>query len=73
MLTISGNRKSEKEEARKGYRRAECRYGEFTRSFELPKNVDAEKILAHMQDGVLNVKVAKKAEEKTRKVEVKIG
>lgn len=73
ILTISGNRKSEKEEARRNYRRSECHYGEFTRSFELPRNVDSSKIHADMADGVLSVRVMKREPEQAKKLEVKIG
>ena len=70
VLTIQGERTAEKEEENKIYHRYERTYGSFCRSFNLPKNVDAEKIEAKYKDGVLTVKVPKVEEAKPRKIEV---
>lgn len=58
-LTISGERKFEKEEKGKNFLTRETRYGTFSRSFFLPDNVDAEKIEANYNEGILNVFVPK--------------
>ena len=60
----------EKEEENKIYHRYERTYGSFCRNFNLPKNVDAEKIEAKYKDGVLTVRVPKVEEAKPRKIEV---
>lgn len=73
VLTLSGERRLENEEKREGYRRIERSYGSFTRSFTLPRHVDAENIQAELKDGVLHVCLPKKEEEKSRKIEVKGG
>lgn len=53
LLTISGERKWENEEKGKTYHKVETQYGKFTRSFHLPDNVDASKIEATYQNGML--------------------
>lgn len=72
-VTIKGEKKSEKEESKKDYHYSERSYGAFRRSFALPVGVDADKIEASMQSGVLNVIMPKSAEaqKKSRKVEIK--
>ncbi|WP_186420839.1 Hsp20/alpha crystallin family protein [Bosea sp. CS1GBMeth4] len=61
-LTITGEKKEEKEEKRKDYYLSERRYGSFHRSFQLPDGVDAEKIDATFAKGVLTIKLPKTAE-----------
>ncbi|NHZ85349.1 MAG: Hsp20 family protein, partial [Planctomycetia bacterium] len=57
MLTISGERKIEKKDENKNYRRTERLYGSFKRSFQLTDQVIADKITASFKDGVLTVTV----------------
>ncbi len=72
MLTISGERKEEKEEKREGYYRSERRYGNFYRQLPLPEGAMTEKAEATFTNGVLEVTMpAPKAEPATRKLEVK--
>lgn len=60
MLTISGEKKEEKEENSKGIYRMERRYGSFTRSIPLPENcVDTDKAEASYKNGVLSIKLPK--------------
>lgn len=59
VLTISGERKEEKEEKKKNYTRQEFSYGSFSRSFELPEAVNDAKISATCTDGVLSVELPK--------------
>ena len=54
-LTISGERKSEKEEKGKKFHRIERSYGSFLRSFTLPESVNGDKVSAEFKDGVLSV------------------
>src|ERR1700728_3562955 len=54
-LTVHGERKIEKEEKEENYRRVERQYGSFTRTFTLPTTVDAEKVSANYEKGVLKV------------------
>ncbi|KQY95125.1 heat-shock protein Hsp20 [Caulobacter sp. Root1455] len=55
VLTISGEKKSEKEIKEKNHRVSERAYGAFSRSVPLPRSVDADKIKASMADGVLTI------------------
>jgi HSP20 family protein len=61
-LTITGEKKDEREETDKGYHLSERRYGSFMRSFSLPPGVDAGKIDASFKSGVLRVTLPKGAE-----------
>ena len=72
MLTISGERKQEKEEKNKKYHRVERYYGCFSRSFTLPENVDEKKIEATFKDGMLNLQIPKGEETKPKAIEVKV-
>jgi HSP20 family protein len=71
VLTVSGERGSEKEERRDGYYRLERSSGSFSRSVRLPEGVDAEKIEAGFEHGVLEVKIPKPEQSKPRRVEIK--
>ena len=72
MLTISGERKEEKEEKREGFYRSERSYGNFYRQLPLPEGAMTEKAEATFTNGVLEVSIpAPKAEPTTRKLEVK--
>ncbi|MGH7944904.1 MAG: Hsp20/alpha crystallin family protein [Opitutaceae bacterium] len=72
MLAISGERKFEKEEKDRKYRRVERSYGSFLRSFSLPDNAGGNQVNAQYRDGVLMVNVAKSEKAKPRSVEVKV-
>jgi HSP20 family protein len=69
-LTITGERKFEKEEKEENFHRIERRYGSFTRTFRLPNAVDSEKVEAGYDKGILKVTLAKKAEAKPRQIKV---
>jgi HSP20 family protein len=57
VLTISGERKDEREEQRGGYYVRERRYGSFRRSLTVPEGTDESKIHARFENGVLEVTV----------------
>lgn len=71
VLTIQGERKMEKEEKGKKYHRIERSYGNFVRSFTLPKDADENKITAEFKDGLLLVHVLKTDKPRPKTVEVK--
>jgi HSP20 family protein len=73
VLTISGERKSEHEERKAGYRRVERSSGSFRRSLALPKGVDPESVSATFDKGVLEVTVPKPAQPVARKVQISVG
>lgn len=71
-LTISGERKEEKEEKREGFYRSERNYGRFYRQIPLPEGAKTEKASATFTNGVLEVKLpVAKLESHTRKIEIK--
>jgi HSP20 family protein len=72
-LTVHGERKFEKEEKEENFRRVERQYGSFTRSFTLPATVDADKVSANYDKGILKITLPKKAEAKPKQVKVSIG
>jgi HSP20 family protein len=72
-LTVTGERKLEKEEKEENYRRVERQYGSFTRSFTLPQTVDAEGVSAQYDRGVLKITLAKKAEAKPKQIKISVG
>ena len=72
-LTVHGERKFEKEEKEENFQRVERRYGTFTRSFTLPTSVDTENVTADYDKGVLQLKLAKRAEAKPKQIKVNIS
>jgi HSP20 family protein len=70
MLTIKGEKESEKKEEREGYKRVERSYGSFYRRFSLPDTADAEKISAKSNNGVLEVTIGKQEQVQPRKISV---
>jgi HSP20 family protein len=70
VLTLSGERKYEKETEKKNYRRLERAYGRFERSFRLPKEVNVEKIKANYENGVLTVEIPKADAVKPKEIAV---
>ena len=73
ILTMTGEKQEEKEEKEKNYYLQERHYGSFERSFEIPDDVDSDKIQATFKKGVLIVTLPKKveAQKPAKKVEVK--
>jgi HSP20 family protein len=70
---VSGERKIEKEEKEENFRRVERRYGSFVRSFTLPSTVNTEDVSADYSNGVLKIKLGKRAEAKPKQIKVNIG
>jgi HSP20 family protein len=72
-LTIKGQKKSEREESKKGYHVSERSYGSFYRSIPLPSGVDTDKGSAEFKNGVLTVTLPKTQEalSRVKKIEVK--
>jgi HSP20 family protein len=73
VLTISGERKFEKEEKNKKYHRLERGYGTFMRSFTLPDDADANKIKAEFKNGLLKVHLPKSEHAKPKQIEVNVA
>lgn len=72
VLTVSGERKTEKEEKNKKFHRIERSYGTFERSFTLPDDADGAKVSAEFKDGVLRVHLPKTPVAKPKAIEVKV-
>lgn len=73
MLSVSGERKQEKEEKNKRFHRIERAYGRFERRLSLPTEVDPKKIAAEFRDGVLQVHLPKAPSARPQTVEVKVS
>jgi HSP20 family protein len=71
ILTIKGEKKSEREEKEENYHLVERSYGSFSRSMTLPAAVNLEKIEAKYDKGVLTVTCPKKEEVKPKPIEIK--
>jgi HSP20 family protein len=72
LLTISGERKDEKEEKHEGYYRSERSYGSFYRQIPLPEGAKTEDATATFRNGVLEITIpAPQVETPTRKLEIK--
>jgi HSP20 family protein len=72
VLSISGERKQEKETKDKTLHRIERYYGKFCRNITLPSEVDAEKVKAAYKDGVLNITLPKSESAKPKQIEVDV-
>jgi len=70
MLTIKGERESEKKEEKEGYKRVERSYGSFYRRFTMPDTADADKIGAKSKNGVLEITIPKHEKVQPRKISV---
>jgi HSP20 family protein len=73
VLTVSGERKTDNEEKSEGYYRVERAFGSFSRSLTLPHGVDADKVEANFEKGVLEVRIPKPAEAKPTRVQIGKG
>ncbi|MCP4616981.1 MAG: Hsp20/alpha crystallin family protein [Bradyrhizobium sp.] len=71
VLTIRGEKKSEREEKNKDYHLVERSFGSFARSVELPAGVKPEDITAEIAKGVLKVSVKKPAPKQSKQIEIK--
>ena len=71
VLTVSGSRQAEERREGESYALYERQFGSFSRSFSLPDMADGERIEAKLENGVLTLSIAKKAEAKPRKIALK--
>ena len=70
VLTVSGEKRGESDETRKGYRMVERRFGAFSRSVRLPAGVVADKVEASLKEGVLKVTAPRDGVAAARKVPI---
>lgn len=71
VLSIRGEKKSEREEKDKDYHMVERSYGSFSRTVELPPGVDPDAIKATMSKGVLKITIPKPSPAQSKKIDVK--
>jgi len=72
ILSVSGERKCEKEDQKKKFHRIERCYGTFRRSFTLPEDADSTKVTAEFRDGVLKVHLPTTPIARSKANEVKV-
>ncbi|WP_245970409.1 Hsp20/alpha crystallin family protein [Pseudochryseolinea flava] len=72
LLTISGERKFQKEKKESNFHSIETQYGTFSRSFSLPENVDVNNIAAKYNNGILEITIPKD-EKKVVKTTIKVN
>jgi HSP20 family protein len=73
VLAIKGEKKTEKEQKEKHAHVRECSYGSFYRAFELPSDVQADKISASFANGVLTVRLPRQADAAAAGRKIAIG
>ena len=71
MLRLGGREFGERGKEQ-GFSRVERKGGAFHRRFALPKSADPEAVEAHYRNGVLEIRVAKRAEVQPRRIEVNV-
>lgn len=71
VLTITGEKQSDRETKEKSYHLVERSFGSFTRSVQLPSGVDFDKAEADFENGVLQVRVPKSEAAKPKKIQIK--
>ncbi|MDD5284788.1 MAG: Hsp20/alpha crystallin family protein [Desulfuromonadaceae bacterium] len=72
-VTISGERKPFVEQEGQIVHRTELGSGKFSRTLELPADIDQNKIDAHCKDGIMNITLAKAEHAKPKKIEIKLS
>lgn len=72
LLTVTSERRQEKNARGETHHRAERSYGVFTRSFVLPRTVDASRCEARYEQGVLTLTLPKREEARPRTIEIKV-
>ncbi len=71
VLTVTGERKDDRESEGKRWHRVEHRYGQFSRTISLPQDASAKAVEAVYKNGVLTVTVPKQPESRPTKVQIK--
>jgi HSP20 family protein len=71
-LTLKGEKKKEEKIEEEDYFRCERSYGSFVRSVELPTDVQADKVKASFKNGILEVRLPKTEEAKTKEIKIKV-
>jgi len=72
VLSVSGERRTEKEDQKRKFHRIERSYGTFRRSFTLPEDADSTKVTAEFRDGVLKVHLPTTPVARSKTTQVKV-
>jgi len=70
LLTVSGEKRRQSSKEEGGYRVSERQYGRFVRSFQLPGEIDPDRVTAHFDQGLLTITVPKPENSKPRRIPV---
>lgn len=70
LLTISGEKREARREEEGRWHLSERRYGRFSRSFVLPRDVDQDRVAADFKNGILSVTIPKSERAKSRRIEI---
>ena len=73
VLTLSGERKAEHDQQSEGYYRLERAFGGFSRSLTLPDGVDPAMVQAHIDRGVLEIRIPKPEQKQPRRVQINLA
>jgi len=73
ILSVSGERKCQKEDEKKKFHRIERSFGTFRRNFTLPEDADSTKVTAEFRDGVLKVHLPTIPIAKSKATQVKVA
>jgi HSP20 family protein len=73
ILSVSGERKVQKEDHKKKFHRIERCFGTFRRTFTLPEDADSTKVTAEFRDGVLKVHLPTTTTAKSKATQVKVA
>jgi HSP20 family protein len=72
MLTIKGEKKQEREEKEADYHLVERSYGAFTRSVQLPTEIQSDRISASYKNGILKITLPKSEEARKKEIKIKV-
>ncbi|MDP1629563.1 MAG: Hsp20/alpha crystallin family protein, partial [bacterium] len=71
MITVRGRRQKDEEIKSEDYFYQECYWGNFSRSIILPIDIDADKSLASLKNGILTIRLPKAEKIRTKKIKIK--
>lgn len=71
-VTIRGEREREEKVEAKDYLYQECFWGSFSRSIILPQEIDPDRAVATLKNGVLTIRLPKVDRQKAKKIKVKV-
>ncbi|GAB4485120.1 MAG: Hsp20/alpha crystallin family protein [Thermodesulfovibrionales bacterium] len=70
-FTLKGSRRPQEAQEGETFHRRERWHGQFTRSFDLPFQIQADKVHARFSKGVLSIELPRAEAEKPRKIEIR--